>query len=199
MKDLVIDSSLNVIKKYNPSYSNEKIEEIKYGLSGLYLTITKTIFIVLIAFVLGIVKELIIFTLIYNIIRMPSFGLHAKSSIACLISSTIMFIGLPYLCSVIIIPFWLKLVPGFIGILLIAKNSPADTEKRPIVNPKRRKSYKIISTVLAIIFVASALIIPDNFLSNCFILSLVLQCFVTAPAVYKLFKMPYDNYKKYTV
>lgn len=197
MKDLFINNSLNIIKRNNPNYSEEKIEEIEYGLVGLYLTISKTIIIILIALILGIVKELIIFTIIYNIIRMPSFGLHAKSSIACLVSSAIMFIGIPYLCVLVQIPFLIKLTLGIIGVVLIAKNSPADTEKRPIVSPKRRRNYKIISTILAVIFVITSIMISDNFLSNCFTISLILQCIITAPTTYKLFNMPYDNYKNY--
>ena len=50
---------------------------------------TKTIIICIIAACLGILKELIIFTLIYNFIRMPSFGMHASNSTWCLIASTV--------------------------------------------------------------------------------------------------------------
>ena len=45
-----------------------------------------------------------------------------------------------------------------IGIILIHKNSPADTAKKPIVSPKRRLVYKIISTIVASIFVVCSII-----------------------------------------
>ena len=128
---------------------------------------------------------------------MPSFGLHAKSSIACLISSSILFIGLPFICKTIIIPNWIIITFGIVGILLIAKNSPADTEKRPIINSKRRKIYKIISTVLSFVYVMLSLIIPNHFLTNCLILSLLLQCIVISPLTYRAFNMPYNNYQNY--
>lgn len=194
---MVISNSLDLIIKHNPEYDQVKIEEIKYGLEGLYLTITKTIIIFSIAFFLGILKELIIFTLIYNIIRMPSFGMHASSSIICLISSTTMFIGLTFLCMVIIIPTVMKFIIGCIGLLLIIKNSPADTEKRPIINSKRRLIYKVVSSLLAILFIFLAFNLSNTFLSNCFLLCLLLQSFMTEPLVYRLFGQSYDNYKKY--
>ncbi|MFQ8643517.1 MAG: accessory gene regulator B family protein [Oscillospiraceae bacterium] len=197
MKELVIGSSLCLIKKYCPEYDEIKLEEIKYGLSSLYLTITKTIVICAIAFILGYIKELLIFTVIYNVIRMPSFGLHATTSLSCLISSTILFIGIPYLCTLISIPIWMKLILGTIGVLLIYKNSPADTEKRPIVSPKRRKTYKLLSTIVAIIFVTLSITIQNDFISNCFTMALILQCFIVSPTIYKLFGLPYDNYKNY--
>lgn len=188
---------MNLIKKQYPHYDEVKLAEIKYGLASIYITISKTIVICAIAYILGILKELIIFTIIYNIIRMPSFGLHATKSWICLVSSTLIFIGSTYLCSIVTIPLLLKIIFGIVGILLIFKNSPADTEKKPIVSPKRRLAYKIISTVIAITFVVLSITIPDNFLSNSFIFALIIQCFMTSKSAYKLFGLPYDNYKNY--
>jgi len=197
MKELVVGCSMNLIKKQYPHYDEVKLAEIKYGLASIYITISKTIVICAIAYILGILKELIIFTIIYNIIRMPSFGLHATKSWICLVSSTLIFIGSTYLCSIVTIPLLLKIIFGIVGILLIFKNSPADTEKKPIVSPKRRLAYKIISTVIAITFVVLSITIPDNFLSNSFIFALIIQCFMTSKSAYKLFGLPYDNYKNY--
>ncbi len=188
---------MDLIKKQYPQYNEVKLAEIKYGLASIYITISKTIVICAIAYILGILKELIIFTVIYNIIRMPSFGMHATKSWVCLVSSTLIFIGSTYLCSIVVITLLPKIILGIVGVLLIFKNSPADTKKKPIVNPKRRLAYKIISTVIAIIFVILSIIIPDNFLSNSFIFALIIQCFMTSKAIYKLFGLPYDNYKNY--
>jgi len=197
MKELVVGCSMDLIKKQYPQYDETRLAEIKYGLASIYITISKTIVICAIAYILGILTELIIFTVIYNIIRMPSFGLHATKSWICLVSSTLIFIGSTYLCSIVIIPLLLKIILGIVGIMLIFKNSPADTEKKPIINSKRRLAYKIISTVIAIIFVILSLTIPDNFLSNSFIVALIIQCFMTDKLTYKIFGLPYDNYINY--
>lgn len=197
MKELVINNSLNLVKRQYPDYDDEKIAVIRYGLEGIYLTVSKTIIIFLIAYFLGILKELIIFTLIYNAIRMPSFGAHAPSSAICLMASTTIFILSTYLCMVISISIWLKLLLGTIGIVIIFKNSPADTAKRPIINKKRRLCYKIISTVIAIIFVILSITIQDNFISNSLMLGLMIQSMMTSRITYKLFGQTYDNYKNY--
>ena len=57
--------------------------------------------------------------------------------------------------------------------------------------------YKIISTIMAIIFVICAIIIDNTFLSNAFILALLIQCVLTAPTTYKICGESYDNYKSY--
>lgn len=188
---------MNMIQKYYPNYSEVKLAELKYGLLGLYLMISKSIIIFSIAIFLGIFKELLIFTVIYNIIRALSFGMHASKSWICLVASTSIFILLTYLSLNVTIPINIKLIIGIIGIIFMYKNSPADTAKKPIVSLKRRKIYKTISTLLAIIFVICSLIIDNNFLSNSFILSLVLQNIFISPTTYKIFNEPYDNYKTY--
>ena len=47
---------------------------------------------------------------------------------------------------------------------------------------------------MAIIFSIGTIIIKDNFLSNCLIFAIVLENFLIAPSIYKLFKLPYNNY-----
>ena len=196
MKKIVMDYTMNLIKK-NGDFDEEKLAIIKYGLEGLYLTITKLIIIFLLAYVLNIFKEVIIFLLIYNIIRTTSFGLHATKSWICLLSSTLIFIGFPFICKYIYLTKYFKVVLGLILILFIYKNSPADTHKRPIVNPKRRMFFKYISTFIAIIFIYCSILIDNNFISNCFILSLLVQSFMISPSIYKLFNLPYNNYLTY--
>lgn len=197
MKAVFINNSMNLIRKYYPNYSEVKLEELKYGLLGLYLLITKSIIIFGIALLLGIFKELLIFTIIYNILRAPSFGMHASKSWICLVASTTIFIFSTYLSVNALIPINIKIILGIIGVILIFKNSPADTKKRPIVSLKRRKIYKLISTCIATTFVITSILISNNFLSNSFILALLIQCVFTSPTMYKICGETYDNYKSY--
>lgn len=197
MKDAFINNSMNIIHKYYPNYSDVKLAELKYGLLGLYLMITKSIIIFGIAIFLGIFKELLIFTIIYNIIRAPSFGIHAKKSWICLVSSASIFIFFTYLSANISIAINIKIIFGIIGVILMYKNSPADTAKKPIVSPKRRRNYKIISTVIAVMFTILSIVIDNDFFANAFILSLLLQNIMIAPTTYKIFGETYDNYRNY--
>ena len=196
MKKLIMNYTMNLIKK-NGDYDEEKLAVIKYGLEGLYLTITKLVVIFLLASILNIFKEVIIFLLIYNVIRTTSFGLHATKSWICLLSSTLIFIGFPIICKYIHLTNDFKVILGLILILFIYKNSPADTHKRPIVNSKRRMFFKYSSTFIAIIFIFCSILFNDNFISNCFIFSLFVQSFMIAPSIYKLFNLPYNNYLTY--
>lgn len=197
MKNAILNYSINTIRKKDSSYSEEQLAVIRYGFESIYILITKTIFIFMVAIILGIFKEVLIFTLLYNLIRTTSFGLHATKSWMCYVSSTIIFIILPYLCKIIDINMIIRSIIGVIAILAIYKNAPADTYKRPIVSEKRRNNLKFISTMIAISMVFASLFIDNIFMHNAILLSLVTECFMISPSVYKLFKLPYNNYKAY--
>ena len=196
MKDLIIGKQLNVIKKYN-DFDDEKLSIIKYGLESIYILITKTIIILLVSYLLGLLKQTVIFLVCYNFIRIPSFGLHATKSWICLVSSLLIFIILPFICTVITIPMYLKIIIGLIGLAFIIKNAPADTYKRPIISKKRRMFFKICSSIVTISMILFSLFIEDQFLANSLLFSIILQCFMISPTVYKFFKLPYNNYKRY--
>ena len=197
MQKKFISSSLRAIKRKYPEYSDEKLGELRYGLEGLYILVTKSVIIFGIAYLLGILWELIIFTVLYNIIRATSFGIHATKSWICLVSSLMIFIGATYLSTVLVIPTGTKIILGILTVLYIHIYSPADTKKRPIVSPKRRFVYKTVSTVIACIYTIICVVITNNFLANSLLFALIIQCLMISPLTYKLSGQPYDNYKTY--
>ena len=179
--------------------SQRDIDKIKYGLEGLYLTITKLIFIIIVSIILGIWKETLLLILIFNGIRLTSFGVHAKRSIDCLISSTLFFILFPIICIKFSIPLIVKVILFIPLTVLIGIFAPADTEKRPLINKKKRKIYKMLSIMISIIYMTIAIVIKDNTLSNCFIFAIVIQIIIMLPITYKIFGVSYNNYKTYEV
>ena len=57
---------MNCIKKKYPNYDDEKLEVIEYGLESLYIMVTKTIVISLIALVLNVFKEMLIIMILIS-------------------------------------------------------------------------------------------------------------------------------------
>lgn len=199
MKKIFINSCMSIITDYNKNLSIKEIDTMRYGLEGLYLTITKLIIIFIISLILGIFKEVLLLILIFNGIRLTSFGVHAKRSIDCLISSILFFLIFPMLCIKLTIPLLIKQILFIPLVLLIGIFAPADTEKRPLKNKKKRTIYKILSIIISIIYMTLSLVIKDNTLSNCFIFALIIQIIVMLPITYKIFGVSYNNYKKYEV
>lgn len=199
MKKLIINKCMELVTTYNKDLSQRDIDKIKYGLEGLYLTITKLIFIIIVSIILGIWKETLLLILIFNGIRLTAFGVHAKRSIDCLISSTLFFILFPILCIKLTIPLIVKIILFIPLTVLIGIFAPADTEKRPLTNKKKKKIYKMLSIMISIIYMTIAIVIKDNTLSNCFIFAIVIQIIIMLPITYKIFGVSYNNYKTYEV
>jgi Membrane protein putatively involved in post-translational modification of the autoinducing quorum-sensing peptide len=197
MRNLIISGCMNIIKDSDLGHNEVKLAEIKYGLESIYLLISKLIIIFALAAFLNAIKELIIFLFLYNLIRMPSFGLHATKSWICLVSSTIIFIGGMYISLIFTLPIYMKVFLGIYAIIRLCMNAPADTHKKPIVSKKRREIYKFLTTILAIVMVFTSLFITDHFISNSLIMVLIIQTFMTSKIIYKFFNLPYDNYKEY--
>lgn len=194
MKEMILNKAKNIIIESNRHIDDTKLEKIMYGLEGLYLTFYKLIIILLIAIFLKIFKEVVIFLLLFNIIRFFAFGVHARNSITCLISSSIIFIFIPLMCKVLVINNFIKFILAVSNIILIISYAPADTTKRPIISKNFRKFYKIMSLLVAITFNILSFCIKDTFLSNSLLLSILTEAIMICPLTYKLFKVPYNNY-----
>lgn len=199
MKRFIINKCMNLIKKNNPLYNTSKLEEIKYGLESIYLTYTKIIIILLSSYFLGIIKQTLLLLVTYNIIRTFSFGIHATKSIYCLISSILMFIGGVYIAEFIYFPIYIKIIISLVLAICLYLYAPADTYKRPLINAKKRKKYKIISTILGIIYSLLIIIFNKNFISNYLLIGMIESTIMILPITYKIFNLPFDNYKKYNI
>lgn len=197
MKKRFLNIIRNSIKKQYPNYSEDKLDEIMYGVEGIYLTITKMIIIFIFAFILGVANELLLLLIAFNFVRLFAFGMHADKSWICLLFSGLLFLGGAVLTKNIVInkPFLYTLY--LIVIIIIAIYSPADTVKRPLINKKRRIKFKILSVIMAITYLIITILIKDNTLINILIFGLIIECILILPITYKVFKMPYKNYKSY--
>ena len=197
MKRLLINGCMNIIKKNDPSIDEIKLAEIKYGLEGLYLTITKMIVIFTITLLLGIFKEMFIMLLVFNILRKTGFGIHAKKSWQCWLSSLSIFVILPYIAKLINIPIIIKIILSIISIIVMLLYAPADTYKRPLINKKKRLIWKTLSTINCSIMCTILIIIKDSTLSNLLLFGIYTEVALINPITYKIFKLPYNNYKTY--
>ena len=199
MKKKVINYLMSCITK-EKKYDKDKLEQIQYGLEGLYTIITKSIGIIILAIILNFFKELIYFLLLYIPLRSVGFGTHAKSNLQCWIYSIILIVGLPYLFhyldlskSLIIIIWTICFINYFIF-------CPADTEKRPMISNKRKLKFKI--AIFIISFVYLILLMNFNYIYKFVLPAMILEMILTNPIGYLLmgqkvrFRLNYINLSK---
>ena len=196
MKKKFLKSSMILIEK-TKKYNDEQLEIIAYGLESMYLTFTKMIVLFLISFVLGIFKETILLLVTYNIIRSQAFGIHATKSIYCLISSLILFVGGALICKYCILPFEIVISLALVCNVCLLLYAPADTHKRPLVNSKRRKRFKLISFLLGIIYTILIIAFKESSIVNFMLVGMIEAVIMILPITYKIFNLPYNNYQTY--
>lgn len=196
MKKKFLDSSMELITR-NKQYSQDEIDIMRYGLETIYLTITKLIIIFLTAYLLGIFKEMLLLLVSYNIIRSQAFGIHASKSIYCLISSLIMFIGGALISKYFVIPFNIMIILAVVCNICLWFFAPADTHKRPLVNERKRKRFKLVSFSLGIIYTVLIVIFRNYSIVNYLLFGMIEAVIMILPITYKIFNLPYNNYKNY--
>ena len=196
MKEAFLNHTMNFIASNQKNLSEEDREKLSYGLEGLYMNVTKLALIFLIAFLLGFLKEFIIALILFNLLRFPGFGFHASKSIVCLITSTILILGIPYLFTNIEVNITVKIILCMVSIVTFILCAPADTWKRPLTNKKKRLLRKVSACSLAIIYSVMVIIFDGNMISNLLLSALLTETVLISPIMYLIFKEPYRNYKK---
>ena len=195
MKSLFINSSLSFLKKYQ-DYSEDDLEKLQYGLEGIYLSITKMIVIIALAVLLNMFKEIIILLLLFNVIRYFGFGIHARTSLECLITSLLLFIILPCIFLRTNIDYRLVNILSIIGIISFIPFAPADTVKRPFYNKRKIIIRKILTISIGVIYFVSSMYIKNKTLSLLLLTAIIIEAIVINPITYKIMKQPYGNAKK---
>ncbi len=172
-----------------------KADEINYGLQLLIGEVPK-FFITLI---LAILFHMVGLTLISFLIILPyrtfSGGFHLHTHLGCIIVTNLLYIGTPYLASIINISDVVKYVAIVFTFIfsfwMINKYAPADTENVPILQKKERRKRKIWSFVIAGIELIIAIFIPYKVISNLIILGIIFQTCTLTKTAYKITKNKY--------
>jgi len=195
VKNIIINKLINLIQKEN-KYDDIKLQEIRYGISALYIIISRSLFYLFISLLLGIFQEFVIFFISYVIIRSFSFGLHAKSSLGCLIVSSIAFVGIPLIADMLILNIFIKIIFSIYFFVTFLLYSPADTPKRPLINQTKRNKLKKFSLITILIYIIGIFTLNDIY-SNILILVLFYQSLLISPFLYKITNTNYKNYLNY--
>ena len=196
MKNAIVNSLMDNVSKYK-NFNDVKLKEIRYGIESFYLTITKTVVIFTLSYICGTFKTLLLLMIFYTLLRLNGFGLHAKKSWQCWLGSIILFLIVPYLCLHLYIGKSFMIIISLFCLIFILKYAPADTEKRPIVNRKKRLIHKSLCILTTIAYILIIYLLKDLYLCNIIFFSIFIETVMILPLSYKIFRLKYDNYKHY--
>ena len=196
MKEKFINSSINFISKYQEC-DDLKLKRLKYGLEGIYSLIVKISVVILISIITKTLTETLLFILFYAGIRTFSFGWHAKSNIACWITTLLIYNVILYFIINIDYPIYIGYIILGISLISMLLWAPADTPKRPLIRKKQRLKSKILSITVLVLYAVIYVTINSNPLKNIILYSLLIQTILINPVAYKITNTRFNNYKYY--
>lgn len=180
----------------NSEQTNDEKEILLFGITRIVEDIPKTLGIILIGFVLGIIKEIALVTLIILLYKTLTGGVHAKTNWGCFIYSVVFYLAIIYTSKWLVLAgiskYGIYVIIYIFSLYTIFVYVPADVPEIPKVNLKLRKTLKIKSIVmLNLIYILTLFIIKDVMIQNLIIYSIFYIGVMTTRIIYNLFKADY--------
>lgn len=195
MIEAICNSLTKKIIQSVDGYDESKADEINYGLQLLIGEVPKFFIILLLAFLLHMFKLTLISFLIILPYRAFSGGFHLHTHLGCIVVTSLLYIGTPYLASILnfndTIKYILIAITFIFSFAMIAKYAPADTENVPVLQKKERRKRKIWSFVIAGVELVIAIFIPYKVVSNMIIIGILVQTLTLTRLAYKITKNKY--------
>jgi len=190
MVDKICDYLTNKIRKQMPEVDDERAEVINYGIHLVVGEVPKTFVFIAIAAILGVLKEFFITMLVIFPYRAFSGGVHLKTHIGCIVTTSLMYCGTAYVSQFQLFSNDVKyiLIPlvWIFGMVMCKLYAPADTENVPILRKKDRRIKQILSCITLTITLSIGALIKDYVISNIIILGMFVQTIMITRFVYKI-------------
>ena len=184
------------IGKEMPELTEERLEAINYGLQNIIGEIPKIFITIGIGFLLGIGKLTLLSIFLISIYKCFAGGVHAKTHIGCITSTTVIYCGTAFLAKYVQFPSieirYISIIAVWIfSMIMIKSYAPADTENVPILRKKERKKKQILSFVVVTIELLVAAVIPNLIISNLIIIGILVETVTITKFVYRITKNKY--------
>lgn len=185
-----------------PDIDDERAEVINYGLQLMIGEVPKTLIIIALAWILGVLELTILALLLMLPYRTVSGGVHLKTHIGCIVATSLFYIGNAVLSKQVILEriaqYIITAVVWIFSMLMIKLYAPADTEAVPILRKKERTIKKILSYVIMSIALIISTIIQNTVISNMLLFGTLFQTITITRFMYRITgnKYGYEEYLK---
>lgn len=197
MIDRICEYLTNKIRKEMPEIDDERAEIIMYGLQNIIGELPKGLIVLIVAYFFGIFELTLITMIIICPYRSVSGGVHVKTHIGCIVSTSMLYIVPAILGKYIVLTGSIKYVfVGMVwmfGMFMIKLYAPADTENVPILRKQERRQKQIFSYIILTIELAIALIINNPCIISVIIFGDLLQTLTITRIAYNLTNTKYGH------
>lgn len=186
MLSKIVKKITDEIVIYVPGISEEKAEQIDYGLYVAFSDGFKLLAVLLTALFIGKLEYALVAVLIFALYKSYLGGAHAKTQIGCIITHFILMFGSIYISEKIDIRY-LNVILFIVSGILVALYAPADLVSKPIITVKRKNELRIKGSILLVESFIITFIVPVIYSNIISIITLISAINIT-PLVYKITK-----------
>ena len=149
---------VNVLKENN-IVKDQDSDWYVYGTELLFITIIKFVGLFILAYMLGLIKEALVFIIAFSTLRNQAGGVHSDSFLRCLIVTNIVTFTSIFLVKYLLVDFATILVPILLilSLIIVFKYAPIDTPNRTLndteIQKFKRRSRGVVVIGSAIIII----------------------------------------------
>lgn len=162
------------------------IDKINYGLLSLSYNILKFILLSMIAIILNLYFQFIIFLIVYGTLRIFSFGIHMSTPKKCFIFSAIIIYGSIFIANFVQIPIIISYFIFIFSMISYTLYSPSfmkNKVKRNYIKKKQLKNYTLLA---AILYFLISLYISNKVLQQLILFALFIQSVLILPITFQI-------------
>ena len=201
MIDKFCELLTNKIRQQMPDIDDERAEVILYGIQLIIGETPKFFLMFAVGIILGLWWQTLLAFFLILPHRICSGGFHLKTHLGCIICTNLFYCGNAFISNVWDFPneilrYVTVVAILLLGIIMVSKYAPADTENLPILTKKERKTKKILSYIFLTIDLVVALVIPNKEISNILIWGTLIQTISISRLAYIVTKNKY-GYEEY--
>lgn len=183
--------------RVNLNLTDRDMAKLTIGITLFLFNVFELLLVIALAVFLGVIKETILFSIMFAPLRMLAAGVHCRTGRACIATTLLFYVGSSLISAYCPISSIYCFAVEFICLMVLAKYAPADTESRPIIEKKRRMKIKIKTVSVALLIMFLTAFSHDMTIINCGMFALIIESISILPATYKLFSYKYNNYITY--
>ncbi|EMS71473.1 accessory gene regulator ArgB-like protein [Ruminiclostridium cellobioparum] len=169
-----------------PNITEEKAEQIQYG---LYIAISdglKLIAVMLTAYFLGQLPLALAGGAVFALNKSFLGGVHAKTQLGCIITYFIFLFGAIYSSKIIDISYF-NIILFVVSGILVYFYAPADLASKPIITEKRWKELRAQGSITVAVFFIITFFVPREYSNVISIITLINSINIT-PVLYRITK-----------
>jgi accessory gene regulator B len=179
MLSKIVKKITEQIVLYVPGITEEKAEQIDYGLYTAFSDVFKLLAVLFVAQILGKLEYALFAVIVFAVNKSYLGGIHAKTQLGCLFTHFTIIFSSIYLSEIIHIRYF-NVILFLVAIVLAVLYAPADLVSKPIITLKRKQELRLKGSIVLLIWFIATFFVPSVY-SNIISITTLISTFNVTP------------------